>query len=477
MKLLRRVQNWDISLAATFSLLIAVCAAFSSYYLVIIGPDTIVAYMASLEKWTPFFWGQDRYGMLIPLLTLPISNPFYNIVLQNILHILTSVGAFFVLSRFLFSDDHWLEAGMLSLLLFIGLNGAQDAKEFLCPWQIYGPGLFFGLLALVWAPQNVVLALLFAVLGAWSNFAMNALLGLLLLAVTLDRAAREGWEAHLRPFLRQGGVLLVSVMIGEGIRYPYRTSFSSQYSFLGAFDALIGWVRLFDDHAKAQGASLMVAILPAAFLISALIFSSRARLHGVRATWRAGLAALVAALWYTMIVGASEFARTNGYPRRYLAPLWIFWLVAVSGILVHLLAGEPRPRKSLAWLFLGAFLLMVARFGVPSPQTAWDSLVNRLAANYAPVKEAHCTHVAGDYYRVWDAVLYTRLTEQPKVWAITDRSEVTRKLWDVRKFRNPRICYWKNDEAEALSYLQSFNVDVKQMVDSTDSMVVLTNWW
>src|ERR1700722_10970308 len=93
-------------LIIVYAALIGVWIAFSPYYEGV-NADAIVTYMHSLLRWTPFMWGQDRYGMLIPALTSGIANPLYNVIAQNALHIFTSVVCFFLLARFLFAGRLW----------------------------------------------------------------------------------------------------------------------------------------------------------------------------------------------------------------------------------------------------------------------------------------------------------------------------------------------------------------------------------
>src|SRR5208283_6166450 len=37
--------------------------------------DSLVPVLTGLTVWTPFFWRQDRYGMLITLIALPVRDP------------------------------------------------------------------------------------------------------------------------------------------------------------------------------------------------------------------------------------------------------------------------------------------------------------------------------------------------------------------------------------------------------------------
>jgi hypothetical protein len=42
--------------------------------------DTLLPILVSLQRWTPFFWEQDRIGMLVPLLTLQLRHPLLNLL-------------------------------------------------------------------------------------------------------------------------------------------------------------------------------------------------------------------------------------------------------------------------------------------------------------------------------------------------------------------------------------------------------------
>ena len=45
--------------------------------------DSLLTVLISTQRWTPFFWGQDRFGMLVPLLAMPIHHPLANLLAQG----------------------------------------------------------------------------------------------------------------------------------------------------------------------------------------------------------------------------------------------------------------------------------------------------------------------------------------------------------------------------------------------------------
>ena len=44
--------------------------------------DSLMFGLASVYAWTPFFWEQDRVGMLVPLVASSLPDPVLNLVLQ-----------------------------------------------------------------------------------------------------------------------------------------------------------------------------------------------------------------------------------------------------------------------------------------------------------------------------------------------------------------------------------------------------------
>ena len=80
-----RLRFWRHSLIAGLLVLV-------SAYVVAAGPgarlanaDSLIPVFVSLESWTLFYWGQDRFGMLLPLLAMPVRDSFWNLMVQNIL--------------------------------------------------------------------------------------------------------------------------------------------------------------------------------------------------------------------------------------------------------------------------------------------------------------------------------------------------------------------------------------------------------
>ncbi|MCM2335078.1 MAG: hypothetical protein NDI82_14180, partial [Anaeromyxobacteraceae bacterium] len=63
--------------------------------------------LVSLQRWTPFYWDQERYGMLVPLLALPVRDPLWNLLLQRGLLVLGGLAAVVLLARHALPDRDW----------------------------------------------------------------------------------------------------------------------------------------------------------------------------------------------------------------------------------------------------------------------------------------------------------------------------------------------------------------------------------
>src|SRR6188768_2753796 len=57
--------------------------------------DSLIPVLASLDEWTLYFWGQDRFGMPVSLLAVPFRDPTVNLLVQSAVTIFCGLSAFF----------------------------------------------------------------------------------------------------------------------------------------------------------------------------------------------------------------------------------------------------------------------------------------------------------------------------------------------------------------------------------------------
>ena len=93
--------------------------------------DTLILAIVSLQRWTPFLWESDRFGMLVPLIAKPVHDPFSNLLLQNAVDVAASLLAPFLLARLLLRDSRWFSAGATAKLsrVVCGLRWKGSASD------------------------------------------------------------------------------------------------------------------------------------------------------------------------------------------------------------------------------------------------------------------------------------------------------------------------------------------------------------
>ena len=111
--------------------------------------DSLLPVLVSTQRWTPFFWGQDRFGMLVPLLAMPIRHPLANLLVQGWMMTAAGLLAPFAAARFLTGrDDPWIAIGAGANLLFLLLTPPVVQFDWLAA-QPYGLSMCLGFAALL----------------------------------------------------------------------------------------------------------------------------------------------------------------------------------------------------------------------------------------------------------------------------------------------------------------------------------------
>ena len=461
--------------AASFCIGLGFFVALSSYHSDL-NADTLIVYFNSLIRWRPYFWGQDRYGMLIPALATGFQSPLANAIVQNALHVACSIAAWFAMARLCFGRTRWFEIGLLAVAVQFASSGLGDLMNFLTPWQLYAPALPLALGALVLSSSRSWIALCLLCVAEWCNFAIAAFVGPLVVAIALERASRALHpRAEVKALGRRLALLACAVAFGWFLKKAVADEESTRFRFVLGWDGLIGWTKMLADFATSPRSSLwMVASPPLAFAIAftahlRLRRSPRSRANALRVA----CACCASALFYGFVVGASRMAELSGYPRRYLIPSFMLWAVAWLGAGASLLPGKwIRSFRLRVGLILIIACLSGARLGWPIPGAAERSIHRRFAADFEWVALAGCTHVVGDYYRVWDNVFYSRVVGRP-VWGIAHRAGVIKDLWTLEKFSDPTVCAWRDDTEEAARQLLWFRLTDLEPVGREGPLILL----
>jgi hypothetical protein len=131
--------------------------------------DSILPVLVSIQRWTPFYWGQDRFGMLVPLLAIPFHNPLVNLMVQDWLMVAAALLAPFLIARYIGVDCSWFAAGSIANVFLLLMVTPRLQFEWLVS-QPYALSITLGLAGLIVVERRTIVgeltAVLLVVLGA-----------------------------------------------------------------------------------------------------------------------------------------------------------------------------------------------------------------------------------------------------------------------------------------------------------------------
>jgi hypothetical protein len=397
--------------------------------------DSFIPVFSGLYHWTPFFWEQNRFGQLIPLLSLPIDSPFANLLFQVGLRLFAVMASFFLLARAVVPRPYWPAVGALTLALWIGCQEIE-AHAFM-QMQPYGQAAALGLAGLLllesrWRlPEITGLGLL--LLAFWIS--LTTLFWLLPLAV-----ARRARPLTLSAVVLSFGV---SLLFSRLSIYRRTTSFSAA----DPADWPLAWRTLAERSVDYLSLPLVLAAL--GLLIAALLLRRRLAIS-------TGLALLAAGLGELIVMGTTYWAKHNGWSIRYVSTeLLVLGMLAPALALILLLENRPeRWHRAANALGLAVLLLAMAlRYGAPSPARA-RAAIDRFGKATDEILASGSTHLLGDYFRTWPAAFHANVVrwergERTPVWVISLRSGPTEPLWRPACGAG-RIAVLRGDEPEEM---------------------------
>jgi hypothetical protein len=434
--------------------LAAICADFSRYH-EFHNSDTIIPVMVSLYQWEPFYWGQNRLGMLLAAAAAPFSDPLTNLMVQTFLSIFGGLVAVGLFARYLLRDSTWPVVGgagaALYLILcppfdrFISLNGAHP---YLVSFALAISGIIIAFEGRRPIALRVALALLLTALAYWYNAGVGLLIAPLALARFIgSRWLGTGWassapaattgrfwqSAAFRELVGTAALTAAGTAFGWWLMTVYATGQEKPF-FVPRGEWVEGWLRLkrsvearFPDYLR------LTAWIMVTGFIWLLVPATRA------AALRGALVCGIAIFWLGSQIAAAgtiNWVKLNGYDVRYLyAGVMALAPAAAAMWVAPLLAWAPQRARAAAWAAAAAIpIAAVAAFGPPSadaPREALDRAVGRWTGD---LLDGRCTHVVGEYWQVWPVVFHANMTlagrDDPRVlWGITLRSEVTRSKW------------------------------------------------
>jgi len=451
--------------------------------------DAIVPILVSLQRWTPFYWDQERYGMLVPLLALPVRDPLWNLLFQRWLLALAGLSVPLLVARHVLAGRDWVLAGLLSAAGLLAFWPARWSFDFLGS-QPYGLSLALALAGLALAEPGTRwggrylrwgMGLCVVLAAHW----VNAAAGLVLLPLAAARAGVDRLEGADGPTVRRrlavdGALLGAGLLAGQlllrldrpvgpyaGWSYSQLLPRAEWWHAVAEFARAVSWSSgrwpLFVTLCAAAGGALLS--LPAL------------RPHRRGALLRA--AALVgAALAYAAGIALLRWVGENAWHPRYFAPAAVLVQVAAVGLLAEPLARLPEAAR-LAGVI--ALLLLpiaaVAAWGAPSLAGVREDLDRVAGARTDAILAARCDLLAGDYWTVWPSVWHANATlahrgEGRRVWGVSHRCRPTAPQWQALPREQLRICVARGEERAASRWLEQCGAGPARLAERVDGVEV-----
>ena len=404
--------------------------------------DSLIPVLVSILHWTPFYWDQDRYGMIIPALAQPFAGPMAKFLVVTGINALSGGLAFLAVARVLVGRRTWVSGGLMALFLFLWWAPMSMQISILSPYQFFATPLVLlcagftltqGSLrarrrGLAWA---LVAAL--SCLACWVNMASPLLACMLWGGLGVWRRGRR------RDGLFAFGTLVLGSLVNLAMVFTFDHQ-RVQFRFvpLALWPESIRTMarHLWDATSSGDGNSLLLVWTAAGVVFALLERPSAWTLSRSPAEMGASpRAAWASVALYAGVVAVQRWTRHEDYSERFWHPALLVALVLATAILMR---RHPARWRALGVCVTGlcACQKVYARFGPPAQEAPRRAIEASLGQHTAALLRGGATHVAGDYWHVWPAVfaaniaLYDRtqavgLFMRP-VWGLTFRSAATR---------------------------------------------------
>lgn len=413
-------MNRALPVILQVSLIYAAAAAAMSRAQLGHNSDTVMQALVSLLRWTPYYWGENRFGMLFPLLALPVTDPAANLIFQCVLTVWAGLLAIWFLARLTEdpSNSALITAVTFALLLVMfkakaGLLMILQSTYIppialiLCGW--------FAFTRKEWRLAARVICLAVALLlSFWINVA-----NVVFIAVVAMLWPGFSWRDRIIGTgvviaANAGATLVASLFPGQSFRELLPLS-----QWLDALNRLLTDASTFIADLRLLG----------------LLLAAGAVLLARHRRWDPRYAIGVAACVQIGLVSLSEWVSRNNSDARYITPPLFVLCVLGAGTISGAVSWAFRKLKSPSAAYATATLIVISAatlaFGFPSSARAAGYLEQATRPAAQSFGRGPCTHLLGDYWRVWMAVYHDMLTGRiPPRHGVSLRSNAIRALWD-----------------------------------------------
>ena len=362
--------------------------------------DSMIPVLVSLQAWTPFYWGQDRLGMLVPLLVWPVRSPFGNLLAQGFVNVFCVLAAFVLLARYVRRDASYPVLGAVGAAAFLVLAPPFYRFDLMMNHN-FGIWLALGLAGLIAAESRagrvtgprLLLALVLILLAHWvylaAGYYLVVLVGFRALGVlaapgAIGRTDAPGRSGPARTLPQAPAIAVVGVetvcawgLLGLGLWFGRQLS--TLYPIqLTTFDGLpwSSWPESWRMLALTTWKYLAPQAWPG-FLIAAAVAGLAAQ--AIPAVRRRSAPVLrdaavlgATALATGLLVGTRRWVQSYDYLPRYLMGSVFFlqaaMLIPLLGALTAVRPGWFGGRRRV-WAVAGLLLAAsTVSYGLPSPR-------------------------------------------------------------------------------------------------------------
>jgi len=405
--------------------------------------DSLVPVMMSLWKWTPFYWGEDRFGTPVAALAIPFQGPLANLLVQNWLTAFLGLLGLMLLPACVLPGRHFLAMGAASAALFTALAPPALLRDWLGTGQCYGTAMGLGAagLALLAGKERpgkprLAASFLLIIAAVWINSAAA------LIFVPLALGGLHPGADRPRARLTGPAAGALAVVAGTlGVWFILRPLLFRHAYFAAPLSEWPGaWGRL------ALGALRDGLGFPRAALLAAAFASGGAPPQPGGAGFL-----LAAALAWLLGTGMSATIAGSGGAFRYTIPALALVISAAAVLLWGAACAVRRGRGPVVSAALAALVVAFAiRSGLPSPGRPRADLDRSLGADTSDIIRLGVTHVSGNYSLVWPAVFHANMVlrergEARTVWAIAPRARPTRAMWRKGNPEEWRVAVFRDD--------------------------------
>ncbi len=410
--------------------------------------DSLVPVLTGLTAWTPFYWGQDRYGMLIPLLALPVRDPASHLLLQGFLTMALSVWGLILLVQILLPRSvPWTAAAALLVILLLLIPPAEEVRFNILWVQPYMLSIGLALTAMKLvnrrSTSRIATAALLYLAAAWVNVSMATVVAPLVLWRALVTDYGRLGLARLRfaviNLLFVAIATYASVRLSQAVSLPHNsTELVPAAAWPSAARALF---RAASGYEKVRAWVGMALGLAALGLLGLAAASVR---RFARPILSAACGLVLTAIVPFVLAASSRWVAQNNYSVRYLIPTFVL-LQAACCLLATLpmLTLHADQQRALNWASVAAVAIaLLLAVGPPSRKAVEHAFESRWGTTAREVIAGRATHVTGDYWKVWPTVFYASWllgTPGRKDWpyGLADRSIAT--LSRSRAVSHPRV--------------------------------------